>query len=128
MNEQDLTELPAEVRSQMTFVPARTLEDVIKTTVYVVQGQDVDRALDAYRRFFAANTRGGWLPAGLTLDQFKETLRTGKDQKNRHPLISPLLQVMPWPVYGKMSDKDLEAVYEYLRAIPCIGSPARCGS
>jgi len=33
MNEQDLTELPAEVRSQMTFVPARTLEDVIKVAL-----------------------------------------------------------------------------------------------
>jgi len=44
-----------------------TLEDVVKTTVYVVQGQNLDRALDAYRRFFTANTRGGWLPAGVTL-------------------------------------------------------------
>jgi hypothetical protein len=66
-------------------------------------------------------------PANLTLDEFKETLRTGRDLKNRHPEISPLLQVMPWPVYGKLSDKDLEAVYEYLRAIPCVGSAARCG-
>ncbi len=33
MNEQDLTELPAEVRSQMTFVPARTLEDVLKVAL-----------------------------------------------------------------------------------------------
>jgi 2-iminobutanoate/2-iminopropanoate deaminase len=44
-----------------------TLEDVIKTTVYVVQGQDLGAAVGAYRRFFAENTRGGWLPAGLTL-------------------------------------------------------------
>jgi hypothetical protein len=27
---------------------------------------------------------------------------------------------MPWPVYGKMSDRELEAIYEYLRAIPSI--------
>ena len=33
MNEQDLAELPAEVRSQMTFVPARTLEDVLKAAL-----------------------------------------------------------------------------------------------
>jgi hypothetical protein len=25
---------------------------------------------------------------------------------------------MPWPVIGKMTDLDLRAVYEYLRAIP----------
>ena len=33
MNEQDLAELPPEVRAQMTFVPARTLEDVIKVAL-----------------------------------------------------------------------------------------------
>jgi len=25
---------------------------------------------------------------------------------------------MPWPVYGKMTDNDLKAIYEFLRAIP----------
>ena len=33
MNEQDLAELPAEVRRQMTFVPARTFEDVLKAAL-----------------------------------------------------------------------------------------------
>jgi hypothetical protein len=33
---------------------------------------------------------------------------------------TPLLQVMPWPVYGKMSDRELAAIYEFLRAIPMI--------
>ena len=67
-------------------------------------------------------------PAGLSLEQFKEVMHQGTDFKNRHPQISPLLQVMPWPVYGKMSDRELEAIYEYLKAIPCIGSAARCTS
>jgi len=67
-------------------------------------------------------------PAGLTLAQFTEALRKGTDFKNAHPLISPLLQVMPWPVYGKLSDREIEAVYEYLRAIPCVGNAARCGA
>lgn len=58
------------------------------------------------------------LPAGLTLDQFIEVMRTGKDFKNRHPQISPLLQAHPWPFFGKMTDDDLEAIYEYLRAVP----------
>ena len=70
----------------------------------------------------------GRQPAGLTLDQFIEAMREGTDFKNRHPEISPLLQVMPWPVYGKMSDRELRAIYEFLRAIPCIGSAARCGT
>ena len=66
------------------------------------------------------------LPAGLTLQQFVEVMRVGTDFKNRHPQISPLLQVMPWPVYGKMSDRELQAMYEYLRAIPCL-DPAGSG-
>ena len=70
----------------------------------------------------------GARPAGLTLDQFIEVMRDGTDFKNRHPQISPLLQVMPWPVYGKMSDRELQAIYEYLRAIPCLDptSSGRC--
>jgi ATP-dependent Lon protease len=35
MNEPDLEELPADVRSQMTYVPARTLEDVLKAALPV---------------------------------------------------------------------------------------------
>ena len=68
------------------------------------------------------------LPAGLTLQQFTQALKKGTDFKNRHPEISPLLQVMPWPVYGKLATSDIKAIYEYLRAIPCVGSAARCGS
>ena len=45
-------------------------------------------------------------------------MHTGVDPDQEHPEISPLLQVMPWPIYGKMSDHDLRAVYEYLKAIP----------
>jgi ATP-dependent Lon protease len=33
MNEQDLAELPAEVRRQMTFIPAQTFEDVLKAAL-----------------------------------------------------------------------------------------------
>jgi ATP-dependent Lon protease len=33
MNEQDLAELPPDVRREMTFVPARTLEDVLKVAL-----------------------------------------------------------------------------------------------
>ena len=66
------------------------------------------------------------LPAGLTFAQFKKTLRTGVDTHQLHPEISPLLQVMPWPIYAKMKDHDLRAVYEYLRSIPHAepGAPA----
>jgi hypothetical protein len=57
------------------------------------------------------------LPAFRTLEQFKQLMREGKDFRND---ATPILQVMPWPVYGKMSDRELEAIYEFLRAIPTI--------
>lgn len=55
-------------------------------------------------------------PAGLTFNQFRDTLRTGVDHDNP----GRLLQVMPWPVYGRMSNRDLFAMYQYLRAIPSL--------
>jgi hypothetical protein len=76
---------------------------------------------------------------GRTLEQFKEILRTGKDFDNIHPTCQsdtdpnialgicvppPVdgskLQVMPWPVFHNMTDHQIEAIYEYLSAIPCI--------
>ena len=58
-------------------------------------------------------------PAGLTLAQFKTLLRTGKDPD----VPTNILQVMPWPVYGMMSDYDLEAIYAYLSSIPKAVTP-----
>ena len=54
-------------------------------------------------------------PAGLTFREFKRALRTGRDPDDGH-----ILQVMPWPVFGKKIDLELRAIYEYLRAIPSI--------
>jgi ATP-dependent Lon protease len=44
MNEQDLAELPPDVRQEMTFVPARTLEDVLKIALPGVVARDVPAA------------------------------------------------------------------------------------
>ena len=72
------------------------------------------------------------LPAGLTLQQFIKVIRTGIDPDAAHPQFGPFLQVMPWPVYQDMTERDLRAVYEYLRAIPCIegepGEPTPTGT
>jgi hypothetical protein len=66
------------------------------------------------------------LPAGLTYEQFRKTIRTGEDLKHRPPFApsaeKDLLQVMPWPVYQDMTERDLRAIYEYLRAIPSLPS------
>ncbi|MFL6199753.1 MAG: cytochrome C [Thermoanaerobaculia bacterium] len=56
-------------------------------------------------------------PAGVTYQEFKTYLRNGHDPDDP----DEILQVMPWPVYGKMTDHDLRAIYEYLSAIPSIG-------
>lgn len=68
-------------------------------------------------------------PAGLTFDEFKQAIRFGVDFKGLAP-PGPLV-IMPWPAYRHGTDRYLEGIYEYLRAIPCIeggpGMPAhRC--
>src|SRR5262245_50840081 len=68
------------------------------------------------------------LPGGLTVEQFIFTIRTGTDLKNLLPTppapAVDLMQVMPWPDFRKMTDNDLRAIYEYLKAIPCLpGGP-----
>ena len=69
-------------------------------------------------------------PGGLTLEQFLEVFSIGTDFDNAPPVVpgphSPdLLQVMPWPVFSKMTDREKRAIYEYLRSIPCL--PAGSG-
>jgi hypothetical protein len=80
---------------------------------------------------------------GNTLSEFKQIMRKGTDFDHLHPTctaalptptpancIPPpvdgsLLQVMPWPVFHNMTDHQIEAIYEYLSAIPCIEGPAQ---
>ncbi len=71
---------------------------------------------------------------GHTFAEFRTILRTGHDFDGVHPTCTGapngsclpppfdgrLLQIMPWPVYAKMSEDDIRAIYEYLSAIPCI--------
>jgi hypothetical protein len=59
-------------------------------------------------------------PEGLTLEQFKNVMRTGFD-----PVDKDTLAVMPWPIYRNMTDRDLEAIYTYLSAIP-HAEPGQC--
>ena len=71
---------------------------------------------------------------GDTLADFMQIVRTGVDKDKLHPtcmgkpdgkcLPAPfdgsVLQIMPWPVYANMTDRDLQAIYEYLSAVPCV--------
>jgi hypothetical protein len=84
----------------------------------------------------------GRAEGGNTLEQFKRIIRTGIDLDGVHPTCTSLsptptpancipapvdgsrLQVMPWPTFQDMSDREIEAMYEYLSAIPCVeGGP-----
>src|SRR5712692_5841260 len=71
---------------------------------------------------------------GRTYEQFVEIMRVGTDFDHVHPnctapgtpanCIEPpfngdLLLVMRWPFFRNMTDRDLQAIYEYLSAIPC---------
>lgn len=53
-------------------------------------------------------------PGGLTKGEFRRSMRRGIDADDP----TRLLQAMPWPVYSGMTDRDLAAIYEYLKAIP----------
>lgn len=90
--------------------------------------------------------KNGLPEGGHTLEEFKQVLRNGTDSDHIHPVCtteqideinaggspvciptSPgntvdgdLLQVMPWPTFSHLSDRDIQAIYEYLSAIPCI--------
>jgi 2-iminobutanoate/2-iminopropanoate deaminase len=45
-----------------------TLDDVVKTTVYLIAGQDRSRFAKAYRDFFQRYLRTATMPAGLTME------------------------------------------------------------
>ena len=64
-------------------------------------------------------------PAGGTsFDEFQAILRTGIDPDRAHPQFGLYLQVMPWPAFRHMTDNEIQAIYEYLSAIPCVeGDP-----
>jgi hypothetical protein len=74
---------------------------------------------------------------GRPFDRFEQILRTGVDLDHLHPPCSagqttnclppPFdgneLQIMPWPEYQNLTERDIRAIYEYLSALPCIKGP-----
>jgi hypothetical protein len=120
-------------------------------TVYLAGGSDFGPAIPlppgqyAGPDIIARNLtpdKTGRAEGGNTLEQFKQIIRTGIDLDGVHPTCTSLsptpapancipapvdgsrLQVMPWPTFQDMSDHEIEAMYEYLSAIPCVeGGP-----
>ena len=78
-------------------------------------------------------------PAGVTLADFMAIMKTGIDLDHAHPTCpsgtlntnclpfpfkGALLQVMPWPFFQSMTDRQLTGIYTYLSTIPCLeGGP-----
>jgi hypothetical protein len=75
------------------------------------------------------------LPEGdHTFAEFLEIIRHGTDFDNLHPTCTgapnsgcipkpfdgALLQIMPWPNFKDLTDHDIRAIYEYLKAVPCV--------
>jgi mono/diheme cytochrome c family protein len=51
-----------------------------------------------------------------TQDMFITALRTGRHEGKGRPILPP----MPWPMYGKLNDADLRAVFAYLQSLPPV--------
>jgi hypothetical protein len=93
--------------------PFQGQPEQINTAGYLCGGTDFEVAISAD---ISPDEEG--LPAGLERREFIRLLRTGEKPDGS------LLQVMPWPIYGKMIRRDLAAVYAYLSAIPsCSAEP-----
>jgi hypothetical protein len=100
--------------------PYLGLPEQINTAEYLAGGRQfgpdpVDHHI-VYSANITPDKKKNGMPAGLTWDAFREVMRTGLDPYPDYP--GRLLQVMPWPLYRWKTDRDLRAMYEYLRVIP----------
>lgn len=117
----------------------------INTKTYLAGGRDFGpfgpppQLPHLYSRNLTPDKTG--LPeGGHTYEEFVQIMRKGTDFDHLHPncgvpgapappnCLQPpfngdLLQVMPWPIFQDMTDHDLRAIYEYLKAIPCNPGP-----
>ncbi len=113
----------------------------VNPDVYLGGGQDFGPLVPGSAHIISRNLtpdRTGRPEGGRSFAEFREILKTGIDLDHLHPpcangivnesCIPPpfdgnLLQIMTWPTLQNMSDHDVEAIYEYLSAIPCIAGP-----
>jgi hypothetical protein len=51
-----------------------------------------------------------------TVNDFKQTIRSGRHIGRGRAVLPP----MPIPVYNNFSDRDLEAIFAYLRTVPAL--------
>lgn len=116
---------------------------VINQSVYLGGGRNFGALIPGTPEIVSRNLtpdRTGRPAGGRTLAEFEHILRTGEDLDHLHPNCSAtvttncfpanqpfngdLLQIMPWPVLQNLTQHEVQAIYEYLSAIPCIAGPA----
>ena len=112
----------------------------IDPTTYLGGGADFGNFGPNTPEIFSRNLtpdKTGRPEGGHTFKEFRRIIRTGIDLDKLHPNCSDTvtenclpppfdgsrLQIMPWSTYQDMTDHDLRAIYEYLRAIPCVAGP-----
>jgi hypothetical protein len=113
----------------------------VNAATYLGGGQDFGpfpaptSPLHIYTRNLTPDVTGK-AEGGHSLSEFIQIMRHGTDFDHIHPTCPPntaqtascvpypfdgsLLQIMPWPAFKDMTDRQLQAIYEYLSAIPCI--------
>jgi hypothetical protein len=119
---------------------------MVNAATYLGGGRDFGQfpatpvAVPAFPHIISRNLtpdKTGRPEGGHTFEEFRQILRTGVDLDHLHPNCSAtvtknclpppfngdLLQIMPWPAYQGLTDHDLRAIYEYLRAVPCVAGP-----
>lgn len=121
----------------------------VDPTVYLGGNQNFGPPAPGYANIISRNLTPDKTgkPEGHTLSEFMQIMKTGIDLDKAHPTCSAtatntanclpfqingaLLQVMPWPAFQSMTDRQLTAVYAYLSTIPCLEGgpgepPSRC--
>jgi hypothetical protein len=88
----------------------------INTPEYMAGGRQFTTPAGMFTSANITPDRNG-RPAGLTLAGFLEVMHYGHDPRDP---AGDVLQVMPWPLYRWKTDRELAAMYEYLRAIPSL--------
>lgn len=113
---------------------------VINPATYLGGGRDFGPLIPGSADIVSRNLtpdKSGMPEGGHSFADFLRIMRHGMDFDHLHPTctgapnlncVPPpfdgnLLQIMPWPVFQTMTDHDLQAIYEYLSAIPCIAGP-----
>ena len=122
---------------------------VVNQNTYLGGGRDLGRFHPARCHIFSRNltpAKSGLPEGGRTLSEFIQIMRTGVDLDHAHPncldnvpgpncMLAPFdgdkLQIMRWPSFRNMTDRQLTAIYTYLSAGPCLeggsGEPSpRC--